>query len=162
MIEVVNNLCVGDSADEGHLARCRPPINAVLVVAHDMVPTNDWRDKVEYMHVGLIDGPGNPLAAYHAAVLGLVALVKRAKDRRILICDHDSGRSFAIVIMYLYLLGDGPSWDEAVERLIANEKDEERGKALKQLSAKDNVHRRAFFLMDWGMMTRVLSAEVSD
>lgn len=153
MIEVAKNLCVGDSADEAHIARCRPPICGVLVVAHDMVPTNDWRDKIEYMHVGLVDGPGNPLAAYHAAVLALVAMVKRIPERRVLVCDHDSGRSFAVVIMYLYLLGEGPSWDEVIERL--------KVKGVKVPSINE-VHRRAFFLMDWGMMARVLTDEVSD
>ncbi len=151
MTEVAKNLWIGHSDDEKWVVRHRPPINGVLVVAHDMVPTNDWRDKIEYMHVGIIDGPGNPLSAYHAAVLALMTLVKRRDDNRILVCAHDGGRALAVVIMYLYLLGECPSWDECLARLRANSAG---------IPKIHDAHRRAFFLMDWGMLTRVLNGEV--
>lgn len=165
LIEVATNLWIGNSDEEGMIVHHRPMMDAVLITAHDMVPTNDWKDKIEYMHVGLVDGPGNPLAAYHAAVLALVALVKRGEGQKVLICDHDGGRSLAVVIMYLYLLGEGPSWDEAVDRMMDAEEEQPkphdaRCEALERLGHKDNAHRKAFFLMDWGMMSHVLSAEV--
>ena len=151
MIEVATNLYVGASIDEEQVTHCRPSINAVLVTAHDLVPSNDWSDKVEYMHVGLVDGPGNRLSAYHAAVLALMTLVKRGEGHRVLVCDHNGGRSLAVVIMYLYLIGECPSWEECVERLKAK---------WAKVPAVHDVHRKAFFLMDWGMMARVLEGEV--
>lgn len=119
-----------------------------------MAVTNNWNAdrRTEYMHVGLVDGPGNPLAAYHAAVLALAVLVRRGKYN-VLVCDHDGGRALAVVIMYLYLMGAIPSWDEAIERLRAKEK---------ELPKVHDIHRKAFFQMDWGMLTRVLDGEVSD
>lgn len=153
MLEVANNLWIGDSGDEKFIARHRPPMDAVLVVANDLVPTNDWRDKLEYMHIGLLDGPGNPLAGYHAAVLGLVALLKRKEGAKVMVCDHDGGRALAVAIMALYLFGDCPSWDEAIGRLRANHS---------KVPDVNPAHRRAFFLMDWGFMLRVLKEEVGD
>lgn len=151
MIEVYKNLWIGDSEDEKWIVRHRPPIDCVLVTAHDMVPTNDWKDKIEYMHVGIVDGPGNTLAIYHAAVLALSALARRREGCKVLVCDHSGGRSLAVAVMYLYLLGEGPSWDEAIDRVRATGK---------KVPAVHDVHREAFFEMDWSMITRVLSAEV--
>ena len=152
--KVTDNIWIGNSDAEKSVGRTQPPINCVLVVAHDMVPTNNWRRRAEeYMQVGLIDGPGNPLAAYHAAVLALATLVRRRENCRILVCDHGGGRSLAVVVMYLYLVGDGPSWDECIERLKVREKD---------LPTVHDMHRKAFFLMDWSMLSRVLDGEVSD
>lgn len=150
MIKITNTIWIGDSDDEKKAEENFPLVDSVLIVAHDMNPTHEWDDGFEYMQVGLIDGPGNPLAAYHAAVLALVTLAKRGK---VLVCDHDGGRALAVVIMYLYMRGDGPSWDEAIERLKAR-----RG----ILPFIDPMHRKAFFLMDWGMLQCVIAGEVSD
>jgi hypothetical protein len=122
-------------------------VDYTLVVAHDMDATHGWQQGVECMKVGLVDGPGNPLAAYHAAVLALVALAHRGK---VLVCCHDGGRSLAVSIMYLYLIGEGPSWDEAIDRFPSTE----------IFSRVHETHRKAFFSMDWGMLTRVLEDEV--
>lgn len=159
MLKITDKIWIGNSDDEkkatkrDKFGRVLSNISdSVLIVAQDMTHNNDWDDGVEYMQVGLIDGPGNPLSAYHAAVLALVTLVKRGT---VLICCHDGGRSLAIVIMYLYLMGDGPSWDEALERLCVDPT-----VTWRELPAVNEVHRKAFFMMDWGMLTRVLDGEV--
>lgn len=153
MIEIVKDaIWIGNYDAEKWVTRHSPAFDAVLVVAHDMVPTNDWKTGLEYMHVGIVDGPGNPLAVYHAAVLALVGLMKRHK--RVLVCDHVGSRALVVCIMYLYLLGDGPSWDEHLERLT-----KQHGKDMLPINT---IHRKAFFTMDWSMMTRVLTSEVTD
>lgn len=151
MIKVYDNIWIGNSNDERRISRLSPTINCVLVAANDLIPFNNYKKDIEYMQVGLIDGPGNPLAAYHAAVLALLVLTKRhLGEARVLVCDHDGGRSLAITVMYLYLFGLAPSWDECIERLG-------RGQKLPDVNP---AHRNAFFEMDWGMMTRVLDKEV--
>lgn len=151
MLNLTDNLWIGNSSDEEltlfhHKLKV---IDSVLIVAHDMAPTNGWPDGIEYMQVGIIDGPGNPLAAYHAAVLALAALAKRGK---VLVCCHDGGRSLAVAIMYLYLVGEGPSWDESIDRLVARQ--------VGVVPAINDVHKQAFRLMDWTMLSRVVDGEV--
>lgn len=155
MFKITDTLYVGTSDDEKEVVLrnkvgkvTHRAVDSVLVVAYDMVHTFDWEDGVEYMQVGLVDGPGNSLAIYHAAVLAMLALLRKGS---VLVCDHDGGRSLAISIMYMYMLGDGPSWDEALERLSSR---------FTELPEPHEVHRKVFFLMDWGMMRRVLDSEV--
>ena len=150
MLKITDKLWIGNSDDEKqssyyHVVEL---VKSVLIVAHDMQPTNGWDGGVEYMQVGIVDGPGNQLATYHAAVLALVAMTRKG---RVLVCCHDGGRSLAIVIMYLYLMGNGPSWDEHINRLSKKEAN---------LPLVHNTHKKAFFLMDWGMLTRVIDGEV--
>lgn len=157
MFKVAENIWIGEGKDEQKTLRYvkqSGTVDCVLVVAQDMTPSYGWEDGVEYMQVGLIDGPGNPLAAYHAAVLSLAAMLRRG---RVLVCCHDGGRSLAVAIMYLYLTGAGPSWDEALERLWGAD-----GCRDRDVPRPHDAHRKAFFLMDWGMMKRVLDGEVSD
>ncbi len=150
MIKIAANIWIGDSDDEKRSFYYvqRKTVDSVLIVAQDMTPTCGWVAGVEYMQVGLIDGPGNMLSAYHAAVLALATLVKRGK---VMVCCHDGGRALAIVIMYLYMMGDGPSWDEHIERLNSSDTTH---------PPVNTVHREAFFLMDWGMLARVIDGEV--
>lgn len=175
LIELTDKVSVGDGDAEKDAARNKT-FDSILVVAHDMDPTGTWNKVnryshqwlheaglgnvvdlggVRYSHVGLIDGPGNRLAMYHAAVLALAALAARG---RTLVCCHDGGRSIAVAIMYLYLMGEGPHWDEAVIRMVNS-----RPLGSKfPLALPHEIHKKAFTLMDWGMLTRVLSSEVSD
>jgi hypothetical protein len=134
VFKITDKLYVGNADDEKravHYVRL-DMVDRVLVVAQDMEPTCGCEDGVEYMHVGLVDGPGNPLAAYHAAVLALVSLSRRG---RVLVCCHSGGRSLAVAMMYLCLMC---------------------------LPEVHECHRRAYERMDWGMMRRVLEEEVTD
>lgn len=159
LIKITNNLWIGNSDDEKNATHrdifgrvTKNTFDSIILVARDMVAKNDWEDGVEYMQIGLNDGPGNFLAIYHSAVLALAALLKR-KENKVLVCCHDGGRSLAIVIMYMYLMNECPSWDECIERLKEKEKD-------KELPIIHESHKKAFFMMDWGMMKRVLDGEV--
>lgn len=91
-VEGLGAIWIGDSVAEAKIH-----INAILNVAHDLKPTRGW-SAVEYMHVGLIDGPGNEVTAYCAAVLALHAMLKK---HNVLICCHSGGRALAVALMYL-------------------------------------------------------------
>ena len=71
MMRVLENVWVGNSRDECIIR----DIDAILNVAVDLEPSRNLSDGVEYVHVGLVDGPGNPPEMYVAAVMALVALV---------------------------------------------------------------------------------------
>jgi hypothetical protein len=154
LIKIDKNLWIGNSDEEKNSDKYAESgfFESVLVTAHDMRPCIglEGENGVEHMQVGLIDGPGNPLSVYHAAVLALHTLVGKGK---VLVCDHTGGLSLAVVIMYRFLTGDGPSWDEQIERLKSV-----HGK----LPEVHSVHKWAFFRMDWTMLARILREEVND
>lgn len=93
---------VGDSTDEMDGYLVESGIGAVLCVAQDMTQVRCWDDGVEAMKVGLIDGPGNDVSAYCAAVLALHTLLAR---HSVLICCHTGSRSVVVAAMYLHLIG---------------------------------------------------------
>ncbi len=108
-------------------------ISAVLNVARDLSSERtmfgcSW-PKVEYMQVGLIDGPGNTISAYTSAILALHTLLKRKDAKKILVCCHGGRRSLAVVIMYLIIkrgkVSAHPtffnywiSWDKMLDELL--------------------------------------------
>lgn len=98
MIKITDSIWIGNSMDEWRGDLRIANVQAILNVAQDLQCTRGWRTGTEYMQVGLIDGPGNPECAYHAAVLALAALVKRSN---VLVCCHSGGRALAVVLMYL-------------------------------------------------------------
>lgn len=97
----LGGIWIGDST-----AETKAHVSAILNVAQDLAPTRGWA-KVEVMHVGLIDGPGNEIAAYCSAVLALHALLKK---HNVLVCCHSGGRALAVVLMHLCLTS-GRSWE---------------------------------------------------
>lgn len=144
MTKLTENIWIGCSADEWHVKSHLDKTDAVLNVAHDLQPTRGWLDGVEYMHVGLIDGPGNSTAAYCAAVLALVSLIKKGK--RVLVCCHDGGRSLAVSIMYLHLT-NGRGWDGWLTLL--------RERIDGELPVSHEAHKAAFDKMNWRLLTSV-------
>lgn len=111
-------------------------IGAMLNVAQDLNIVVGW-PTIEYMQVGLIDGPGNPLSAYSSAVLALETLLTRHKT---LVCCHGGSRSMAVVLMYLHLVSD-KGWTDLFEILSE--------KVDKLLPVPNDVHKEAFDVMDW-------------
>ena len=99
MTRIDEKVWVGDS-DDGHL-KDNPEFSAVLNVAHDLEGVLSWPE-VEYMQVGLVDGPGNEVITYCAAIVALVALTQ--KHDKILMYDHNGGRALAVALMYLTVL----------------------------------------------------------
>lgn len=85
---------------------------ALLNVAQDLRPQRGWPD-TESMHVGLIDGPGNEVAAYCAAIYAIDALIHR---HNVLIYCHSGGRALAVALMYL-CAASKQSWDTWLQLL---------------------------------------------
>lgn len=140
MMKFADNLWVGNSRDEQ-----TADVDAVLNVAKDLAPTRGW-PKVDYMHVGLVDGPGNPLSAYCAAVLALATLMRTGK--RVLVnCHEGRSRSVSVAIMYLALVANCRSWDDQVAVL--------RERIDSELPVPHPAHREAFDSIDW---TSILDA----
>lgn len=131
MIQLTETIRIGDSSDSPL------KVDAVLNVAQDMRGDCGWPD-VEYMQVGLIDGPGNTLSAYCSAVLALATLCKR--HDRVLVCCHTGSRSLAVALMYLSVASDH-SWDALLDLL--------RERVDKELPIPHKEHREAFGLMNW-------------
>lgn len=90
-------------------------IGGVLCVAQDARSHADcgWPD-LEYMQVGLIDGPGNPPGAYVSAALALETLLGR--HTQVLVFCHCGGRSLVTVLIRLCIDNDKP-WDEMLALL---------------------------------------------
>ena len=142
MIHVAENIWIGDSVVSWRELRSAG-IGAVLNVAQDLRGTLGWPN-VEYMQVGLVDGPGNPPSAYCAAVLALAALSSR---RRTLVCCHTGSRSLAVVLMYLNVSA-GRGWDGLVDLL--------RERVDEDLPVPHEAHIEAFDEMDWKSLANIL------
>ena len=137
MIQITDALYIGDSHDEAHANLDMLQIEAILNVAQDLHGTRGWTDRVEYMQVGLIDGPGNPLSAYYAATLALATLLKRS---RVLVCCHSGGRSLAVAIMHMNMTYKR-SWSEQFDVL--------RERLDTELPSVHVAHELAFNKMNW-------------
>lgn len=145
MIQVTDRIFVGNSHDEKH-AQLKED-SAVLNVAFDKAATRGWGTGIEYAQVGLVDGPGNELGNYVAAVLSLSFLLKRRKD--VLVCCHKGqSRSVAVVMMYLHLV-NGQDWATLLERI------KKLGTKL-QVPNPHEAHRFAFESIDWDIVRRYL------
>lgn len=154
MIRVAEGLWVGDSDDaRGYVEE----IDGVLNVAQDLQSRVGW-PYVEHMQVGLIDGPGNELVTYNAAVMALVTLCRRHKG--VLIYDHKGGRAMAVSAMYLNLIGGkfrlNPlswshwlTWDERIREIKISETDE-------ILPTVHEAHKHAFAKLPYGLLEALL------
>lgn len=88
-------------------------IGGLLNTAIDLFPTRGWHHKIEAMHVGLADGPGNELSTYCAAVMALHALTRR--HNTLVVC-HGGTRSLAVVVMYT-VAKSGGTWEDRLALL---------------------------------------------
>ena len=143
MIRLTDTLWIGNSADEQHGDFYVQNINAVLNVARDLQGTRGWMEGIEYMQVGLVDGPGNPLGMYHAAILAVTALCNRG---RTLMYDHTGGRALAIAIMYLNTQSRH-GWDGWLAIL--------RERVDTELPELHEAHRAAFNKLNWRFLEGV-------
>ena len=152
MIQLTDRIWIGNSFDEEECNLGFFGITAVLNVAQDLQPTRGWDKGIEYAHVGLIDGPGNPISMYCSAILALRTLVGR---RKVLVCCHTASRSLAVVIMYQRAsAGQGwpgdwsLDWDGHMSALMSRVK--------QVLPVPRPAHREAFDRLCWrsleGMM----------
>lgn len=146
MIKITEKIWIGDALDEQHVDLQASEINGILNVAHDMQCTRGWTHGVEYAQVGLIDGPGNSIQTYCAAVLALGALLKR-RDR-VLVCCHSGTRSLVIAVMYINAVVPGRKWDNLVELI-----QERIGLGL---DTPDRAHLLAFENIPWSLLAKLL------
>lgn len=140
MIKVADNIWIGNAIDCEAVSLHE--ISAILNVAQDLQGKRGWPD-VEYMQVGLIDGPGNPDSVYPAAVLALTALLKR---HTVLVCCHEGSRSLAVVIMYmesLFKRGWG-TWVEVLTERVNTD-----------LPVPHKVHKAAFDRINWEALRKL-------
>jgi len=141
MIQLINNIWIGDSGDGNNLDELSG--RALLNVAQDLCLVGVWPE-IEYAQVGLIDGPGNPLCMYVAAVTTLAGLVKR---RQTLVCCHTGERSLVVALMYLNTLID-KGWDNWVAQL------QERIDI--ELPIPNIAHKNAFNKMNWRLLAQLI------
>ena len=143
MIRLTEQLWIGDSADGRNLEALG--ITAILNVAHDLRSFAGWPE-VEYAQVGLIDGPGNLPAAYHATILTLISLLGRHKQ--VLVCCHTGSRSMAVALMYLNLTF-ARGWDSWLD--VLNEYVD------LNLPEPHAAHRIAFDAIQWESLRGIVS-----
>lgn len=157
MIQLTDSIWIGDSIDERDADLLPLEIGAILNVSNDLQSTRGWGDGVEYMQIGLVDGPGNMLAMYCAAVLGLSSLLGRYDG--VLVTGHDFSRAVAVVIMYLILntgrKSEHPSmmhrwstWDSVLSWL--------REKTDIQLLDPHQAHKEACDTLPFGLLEKLL------
>lgn len=139
MIQITDRLWIGNSDDEQGAGDEPSPVDAVLNVAVDLQPTCSWSDGLDYHHVGLVDGPGNPPYLYCAAVLVLIALLKG--NHHVLVCCHTMSRSLAIVAAYIHLAVNKP-----IDKVLSDLHDRH------ELPEVHPSHIQAYAKMNWDLL----------
>lgn len=142
MIRIMDKLWVGGANDWGNAKVLG--IEAMLNVAQDLRGHVGWPE-VEYMQVGLIDGPGNPTVAYCAAVTALDVLLRHHKT---LVCCHGGSRSVAVALMYLEAKVGKRGWGGWLDLL--------RERVEIDLPMPHDAHRSAFDKIDWQALRKLL------
>lgn len=145
MIRLADNLWIGGEHDEALATSDDSEVDAVLNVAQDMHATCGWRYGIDYMQVGLVDGPGNTPGAYCAAVLALDVLIERG--RCVLVCCHGGSRSMAVVIMWMHAVSR-TGWEHRMQ-LLEEQVDQE-------LPRPHQAHRDAFNEINWKLLSSVM------
>ena len=142
MILLMRGLWVGDAMDEAHADLENLGVGGLLNVAQDLEGTRGWSHGYEYMQVGLIDGPGNPMSAYRAAVLALSVMLRRHDT---LVYCHSGGRSLAVALMCLNMTA-GREWDDLMTLM---------GERVEgYLPVPHQAHRQAFEAMDFDLLSK--------
>lgn len=148
MIRLNEHIWIGDSYDERCADLASSGIGAILNVAIDLQGSRGCGSRIDYMQVGLIDGPGNTLGAYYAAVIALTVLIER--HSQVLVCCHSGGRAMAISIMYMDFV-TGLGWDGCVGAMS------ERVDAV--LPTPHEAHRAAHGKIRWGPIKIILESK---
>lgn len=139
MTQLTESIWIGDSSITWRTVRSAK-IGAVLNVAQDLKGDLGWPN-VEYMQVGLIDGPGNPTASYIAAVLALSSLLER--HRRVLVCCHTGSRSVVVAMMLLNITANH-DWNGLLVLL--------KERVDTELPVPHEAHKIAFDNMNWELL----------
>lgn len=155
MIEITPHLWIGSSGDAEHANLSEVGITALLNVAHDLEGKRGHSDGLLYAQCGLMDGPGNVIAVYHAAVLMLSVLrnkTSRDEGRKVLVYDHNgSSNAVAAVIMYLHVTRR-MGWEYWL-KIIA-----EKFAIPVEDARVNSAHRDAFNRINWRLLSSVIEA----
>lgn len=147
MTEITKNLWLGNSKDATDADLKKAKINAIFNVANDLQGRRGWTDGITYSQCGLVDGPGNSPAAYHAAILQLAALIDNGKS--VLVHGHMGySRSAFIVICHMHIHHGRLGFDHW-RNFIA-------GKHHLPDGMPHPAHRSAFDRLNWRLMAAVL------
>lgn len=150
-------LWVGNSEDGMFADLAINDITGVLNVAVDLQDSGGPARDIECMKVGLVDGPGNEVVTYCAAILAVSSLFRR--HEAVLVYDHDGGRATAVSMMYLNLVRGKHrpdpvgwswwmSWDERLAAIDAE--------VLTRLPKPHEAHVRAFGKVPFGILETIL------
>ena len=143
MIQVADNLWAGNSTDER-----KAEVGSILNVAKDLVPTRGWAQGINYFHVGLVDGPGNPIESYYAAVMSLVSLAKLGG--KVMVCCHGGKSiSLAVAMMYLQITTEGSyEWDNLLQMV--------RERNDTDIPEPNKAHKLAFDRLNWTLLGEIV------
>ena len=109
MINIINNLYIGNSQSVNVANLEHFKIDAVLNVAFDL---NDMYDsRFQWYKVGLIDGTGNKEVQIELAYKLLTNLL--ANDQSVLVHCHE-GLSRSVYVVYLFLTKNGMDKEKAI------------------------------------------------
>ena len=151
MTKITEMIWLGGSYDAEYADLRADNIDAILNVARGLHVERGWSNDVEYAKCGLVDGPGNTMTSYYAAVLKLAALVRNGL-RTLVCCREGQSRSPAIVIMYLNVQKQY-GWD--YWRMILADLGS-RVKEGKQFPHE--AHRQAFDRIDWQLLVNMIES----
>ncbi len=143
MIQFTHNLWVGNSNDA-----MIADVGCILNVAKDLRGVHGW-PKVQYIQVGLVDGPGNPHHLYYAAVMALDTLMNTG-NKVLVHCHEGKSRSVTVALMYMNL-----TYQRTLSELI--EIVEERTGIT--LSSIHQAHYKVFDTMDWSSLKRLIETQ---
>ncbi len=112
MINIVNNLYIGNSQSVNVANLEHFKIDAILNVAFDL---NDMYDsRFQWYKIGLIDGNGNKEIQIDLAYKLLTNLL--ANEQSVLVHCHE-GLSRSVYIVYLFLINSGMDKEKAINLL---------------------------------------------
>lgn len=159
MIEVDTDLWIGDHEDAK--AKDLGSIKSVLCVCSDMRVILHG-DCVTFAQCGLVNGPGNSMAAYHATLLMLYSLVRSGPT---LVVGHNGSMPAVVAIMYQHLVcrRGWDYWLDHITQAYRNQSDRVLmtcvGKVLVNFESwvldVHEVHRAAFNRINWRLLTSV-------
>lgn len=157
MIRLGEGIWIGNSLDGDYADLETQSIGGVLNLACDLDAIRITWQGAEYAKVGLIDGPGNDVAAYSAAILTLVYLTRR--HEQVLIFDHDGKRALVVYMMYLNLTkgkyrpdvsgwSRWKTWDERLSDIPQY--------IVRILSEPNEAHKEMFDKIPYGVLEALL------
>jgi protein-tyrosine phosphatase len=124
MHDIIRGIFLGNGAEGQNIpllknAKITGVLNVALEINEDPYL---FRNGIYAAHCGLVDGPGNSLAAYVAAIAKLcdmAAMVRWPNDNILVHCAEGVSRSPSVVLGYLLVTDVVASFDDGLE-LIGN------------------------------------------